>query len=141
MTVDSTGWTGEGTFTAILLEALKGIVAIERIRVEDAPASRADAGYAFISNEVYVTFRRREPVSPRFPLRLLWRKADDIPIVTLEALAGQLARIEGLGEPDYSDQGLLQYLRTERMVPPYQTKGIKVVELVRLYEIGTLPRR
>jgi hypothetical protein len=32
---------------------------------------------------------------------------------------------------------MLQYLRTERIVPPYQTRGYKLVELVRVYEVGT----
>jgi len=36
---------------------------------------------------------------------------------------------------------MLQYLRTERIVPPYQTRGYKLVELVRVYEIGGAPRR
>jgi hypothetical protein len=36
---------------------------------------------------------------------------------------------------------MLQYLRTERVVPPYQTKGYKVVEMVRIYEVGAEPRR
>jgi hypothetical protein len=31
---------------------------------------------------------------------------------------------------------MLQYLRTERIVPPYQTKGYKLVELVRIYEVA-----
>jgi hypothetical protein len=35
---------------------------------------------------------------------------------------------------------MLQYLRTERIVAPYQTKGYKIVEMVRIYEVGT-PRR
>jgi len=35
---------------------------------------------------------------------------------------------------------MLQYLRTERIVAPYQTTGIKVIELVRIYEAGTLRR-
>lgn len=141
MIVDSTGWTGEGTFTAVLLDALKTVDAIEFIRVEDAPASRADAGYAFISNEVYVRFRLRKSARPRLLGRIAWRKRDQTPIVTLEELARQLAAIDGLGEPDYADEGLLQYLRTERIVPPYQTRGVKVVEMVRIYEAGTPPRR
>ena len=33
---------------------------------------------------------------------------------------------------------MLQYLRAERIVPPYQTRGYKLVELVRIYEAGTL---
>jgi len=36
MQVESAGWTGEGTFTAVLLEALKAVEAIEFLRVEDA---------------------------------------------------------------------------------------------------------
>jgi hypothetical protein len=32
---------------------------------------------------------------------------------------------------------MLQYLRTERVIPPYQTRGIKLVELVRIYEAGS----
>jgi hypothetical protein len=31
---------------------------------------------------------------------------------------------------------MLQYLRTERVVPPYQTRGYKLVELVRIYEVA-----
>ena len=34
---------------------------------------------------------------------------------------------------------MLQYLRTERIVPPYQTRGYKLVELVRIYEVGRQP--
>jgi hypothetical protein len=30
---------------------------------------------------------------------------------------------------------MMQYLRTERIIPPYQTRGYKLVELVRIYEI------
>ena len=29
---------------------------------------------------------------------------------------------------------MLQYMRSERIVPPYQTRGYKLVELVRIYE-------
>ena len=45
-----------------------------------------------------------------------------------------------IGAPDYSDEGMLQYLRTERIIPPYQTRGYKLVELVRLYD-ASAPRR
>jgi hypothetical protein len=31
---------------------------------------------------------------------------------------------------------MLQYLKTERVIPPYQTRGYKLVELVRVYEAG-----
>ena len=45
-----------------------------------------------------------------------------------------------VGPADYTDDGMLQYLRTERVIPPYQTKGYKLVELVRIYEVGTPSR-
>jgi hypothetical protein len=56
--------------------------------------------------------------------------------MTLEALASALGAVDGVGEPDYADEGMLQYLRTERIIPPYQTKGVKVVEMIRVYETG-----
>jgi hypothetical protein len=140
MVVDRTNWTGEGDFTAVLIDTLKGIDAIEFLRVEDAPASRADAGYALISNEIYVKFRvERRLASSR--LGGLWRTYGEDRVMTLGQLAGQLAGAEGVGEPDYQDDGMLQFLRTEILRAPYQTKGVKVVELVRVYEVGTAPRR
>ena len=36
---------------------------------------------------------------------------------------------------------MIQYLRAERIIPPYQTKGYKLVELIRIYEVGAEPRR
>ncbi|MBI4484492.1 MAG: hypothetical protein HY655_00635, partial [Acidobacteria bacterium] len=39
--------------------------------------------------------------------------------------------------PDYSDDGMMQYLRVERIIPPYQTRGYKLVEMVRIYEAGS----
>jgi hypothetical protein len=51
-----------------------------------------------------------------------------------------LTAVGEIGAPDYSDEGMMQYLRTERIIPPYQTRGYKLVELVRIYELGT-PRR
>ena len=50
------------------------------------------------------------------------------------------AALDGIGEADYSDEGMLQYLRTERVVPAYQTRGYKLVELLRIYEVGTPSR-
>ena len=41
MQLESSGWGGEGTFTPVLIDALKAVEAIELLRVEDAPASRA----------------------------------------------------------------------------------------------------
>jgi hypothetical protein len=36
---------------------------------------------------------------------------------------------------------MLQYLRSDRIVPAYQSRGYKLIELVRIYEAGTEPRR
>jgi hypothetical protein len=140
MYLDCSGWGGEGTFTPVLIDALKAIETIELLRVEDAAASRAESGYAFISNEIYVRFRtdRRAETIRRFGLP--WRTQVDVKQMTLGELASRLGLTNGVGVPDYSDDGLLQYLRAERIVPPYQTKGYKVVEMVRVYEVGT-PRR
>ena len=61
--------------------------------------------------------------------------------MTLAELATALTALGDVGEPDYGDEGMLQYLRAERIVPAYQTRGYKLVELVRIYEVGTTPRR
>jgi hypothetical protein len=141
MQFDTSGWSGDGTFTLIVSDALRAIEAIEILRLEDAPASRSEPGYAFISNEIFVKFRthRRSETTRYFGVPR--RTEADVKQLTLAGLARQLASIDGVGEPDYSDEGMLQYLRTERIVPPYQTKGYKVVEMVRVYEVGTPPRR
>lgn len=141
MQADTSHWTGEGAFTPVLLAALEQIGAIVGLRVEDAPASRADAGYALIANEIFVRFRleTRETNVTRFGF-LPGRRRVDVPVMTLAGLGDVLAGIEGVGAADYTDEGMLQYLRTERIVPPYQTRGIKVVELVRIYDFGSPPR-
>ena len=139
--LDSSAWSGEGTFTQLLIECLRGVAGIRFVRVDDAPATRSDADYNFISNELYVGFettQRRERVT-RFGVlpgtRTVTEKA-----MTLQALEAALTSIDAIGAPDYGDDGMLQYLRAERIVPPYQTRGYKLVEMVRIYEVGT-PRR
>jgi hypothetical protein len=134
--VDSTGWSGEGTFTATLVDTLQRLPSIEFIRVEDAPASHTEANYSFISNEVYVRFHvERAAEQGRLLGVLPVRRAVWKPVMTLEELERELAAIEQVGAPDYSDEAMLQYLRTERIIPPYQTRGYKVVELVRIYRL------
>jgi len=135
MRIDTAGWTGEGGFTPALVEALKAIEAVAYIRVEDAPSSREGAGYAFISNEIFVRFEilDRRVGARRFGIPV--SRTVQVPAMTLEQLGRALGAIEGVGEPDYQDEGMLQYLRTERIVPPYQTRGTKVVEMVRIYPI------
>lgn len=115
MDVDASGWSGEGDFTQRLIGAMKSLP-IRLLKVEDAPASRSDTGFSFISNELFVVFER--------------------PSMTLTDLQAALTAAAEIGEPDYADDGMLQYLRTERIIPPYQTRGYKLVELVRIYLVG-----
>jgi hypothetical protein len=61
--------------------------------------------------------------------------------LTLPGVEELLAADNDVGRPDYADGMMLQYLRTERIVPPYQTRGYKLVELVRIYEAGTERQR
>jgi hypothetical protein len=141
MELDASGWSGEGGFTQLLIDALRGMPAIRAVRVEDAPASRADAAFSFISNELYVTFdvtRRRVPVK-RFGFIPATAEVAER-TMTLTALEVALAPMAAIGPPDYADEGMLQYLRTERIIPPYQTRGVKVVEMVRIYEAAWADR-
>jgi hypothetical protein len=139
--LETSAWSGEGTFTQLLIDRLRDVDAVRYVRVEDAPATRSDADYNFISNELYVGFAtvEREERIKRFGVlpgvRVVTDKA-----MTLQGLEAALATIDGVGAPDYGDEGMLQYLRAERIIPPYQTRGYKLVEMVRIYEVGT-PRR
>lgn len=62
------------------------------------------------------------------------------PLMTLATLDAHLAAVPDVGSADYSDEGMLQFLRTERVIPPYQTRGYKLVELVRIYQVSPSPR-
>ena len=142
MKVDASGWSGDGEFTRRLIDALQMVRAVSLLKVEDAPASRADAGFSFISNEVFVVFESTERVvrTRRFgfiPRSTVVRQK----ALSLEGLEAALSALQDVGLPDYSDEGMLQYLRTERVIPAYQTRGYKLIELVRVYEAGTTPRR
>ena len=139
MTVDTSKWSGEGTFTQTLIDWLQSAGGIASARVEDAPASRSEADYNFISNEVFVVFSTqavRESVK-RFGFLPVTRTVER-KVMTMSALEEELSSSADIGPPDYSDAGMLQYLRTERIVPPYQTRGYKLVELVRIYEAGAV---
>jgi hypothetical protein len=139
--IDTSKWSGEGSFTQRLVDWLSKLEGLTLIRIEDAPASRSEADYNFISNEVFVAFEtavRLEPVRRLgvFPgsREVTYQKLD---VAGLEAM---LTAAPEIGPPDYADEGMLQYLRTERIVPPYQTRGYKLVELIRLYD-ASAPRR
>jgi hypothetical protein len=139
--VDTSAWSGEGTFTQLLLDRLREVSGIRFVRVEDAPATRSEADYNFVSNELFVGFEttERKERTTRFGFLPATRVVSEKSL-TLSGLEAALTAISDIGAPDYGDEGMLQYLRAERIVPPYQTRGYKIVELVRIYEVGT-PRR
>ena len=139
---DRSNWSGEGQFTQLLLERLPELPGIRRLRVEDAPTTRSEADYQFMSNEMYVEFavQNREEAYKRFGVLPATRLVPE-KLLTLAGLEAALTAMPDVGAPDYSDHGMLQYLRTQRIIPPYQTRGIKLVELVRIYEAaGSDPR-
>ena len=136
--VELSCWSGEGSFTQVLIDHLRTVAQVRLLRVEDAPASRSEADYNFVSNEIFVDFSTRTETTraTRFGFipvsRSIARKT-----MTIADLERVLADAAHIGPPDYSDDGMLQYLRAERIVPPYQTRGYKLVELVRIYELGS----
>jgi hypothetical protein len=134
MDVDTSAWSGEGDFTARLLEVLEQTDEIAALRVEDASSSRSDAGYVLLANEIFVRFatERRRQRTRWLGLLPLTRLVES-PRLTLRGLELRLAGTDGIGPADYADDGMIQFLRTERVVAPYQTRGYKLVELVRVY--------
>ena len=138
--VNTSNWSGEGAFTQLLIDQLRQLDGIAVVRVEDAPASRSEADYNFISNEVFVGFATtvREVGVKKFGFLPVSRSISE-KAMTIAGLDAVLTAVPDVGPPDYSDDGMLQYLRTERVVPPYQTRGYKIVELVRIYEVGFGP--
>jgi hypothetical protein len=140
MRVNTEKWSGEGTFTQVVIDRLQQIDAVDLVRVEDAPASRSEADYNFISNEIFVVFATRRSAERvrRFGIlpgtRTVTTKA-----MTIDGLEAALRDVAEIGPPDYADAGMLQYLRAERIIPPYQTRGYKLVELVRIYEANADP--
>ncbi len=139
--LDSSNWSGEGDFTRRLVDWCTSQPPVAYVRVEDAPASRSDVEYNFISNEIFLRFHTRRRTTRRLLLGVVpLRRAVTEKVMTLDRLESQLADAEELGEPDYADEGMIQYLHTEHIVPPYQTRGYKLIELVRIYEVGSPSR-
>ncbi len=139
--VDTAGWSGEGDFTQKLIDRLGAVDNVAGVKVENAPATRSDADYNFIANEIFVTFATSEREAPTRRLGIIpGKKRVTEKALTLTGLAKVLEESDDIGPADYGDEGMLQYLRTERIIPPYQTKGYKLVELVRIYEAGTPSR-
>jgi hypothetical protein len=135
--IDREAWSGDGDLTRLLIAKLASIEQVGFLRVEDAPASRAGPAFNFICNEIYVAFRVQRAVGSRRLLRLLpvpalvLRKS-----LTLSRLQDLLASDESIGPPDYWDARMLQYLRSERVAAPYRAHGPKLVEMVRIYDVG-----
>lgn len=135
MDVDSGGWSGEGAFTQVVVDRLRTIDKVTLVKIEDAPATRSEADYNFIANEIFVTFAMEDRYEPFRSLGLFTRKRRvSARAMTFDELVTVLEEAEGIGPADYADEGMIQYLRTERVIPPYQTRGYKLVELVRIYE-------
>ena len=142
MDLDTTHWSAEGAFTQTLIDSFQRLDQVACLRVEDVPSSRSDVEYNFISNELFVRFRTRDrAVRSRILGLLPVTRTVTEPVMTVTDLEHALSELEEVGPPDYADEGMLQYLRTERIVPPYQTRGYKLVELVRIYEAGATPRK
>ncbi len=135
--LDTSRWSGDGEFTQSLIDSISLIDRIEILRVEDAPSTRADVEYNFIANEMYVAFTRRArtETTKRFGFLPVHRTVEE-KAMTIAELESSLTGLQSIGPPDYADEEMLQYLRTERIIPPYQTRGYKLVELVRIYEVG-----
>ena len=109
MEVDASGWSGEGEFTKRLIDALEALGVVNRVKVEDAPASRADAGFSFISNELFVFFASTERIVCSHRLRFIPRSTVvREKVMSLAGLETALAGVDAVGGPDYSDEGMLQ---------------------------------
>ena len=115
MSTDRAKWSGDGELTAAVVACLEQLDAIAFLRIEDAPASRADATFAFVSNEIYVGFAERERKQRAWRLGL-WPTTRTVRerAMSLVDLERVLMESPGIGTPDYADETMLQYLRTER---------------------------
>ena len=101
--IDRDRWSGEGDFTEQLLSWLSEQSDVISLRVEDAPSTRTDVEYNFISNEIYVEFKVREFYQSRRVLGVipLGRKSLE-KTMSLEKLNRVLSEESELGEPDYA---------------------------------------
>lgn len=135
--VHTAGWSGEGEFTQSVLARLRLAPSVRHIRVEDAPSSREEPGYLFISNEVFVGLQP----APRRWWPFGRQSTRTTSAAGLDMVQGWLEADPSVGRPDFADAGMLQYLRTQRIIPPYQARGYKLVEMVRVYLARSATRR
>lgn len=137
--LDRDRWSGEGDFTQTLVDWFLECDMITSVRVEDSESTRTDVDYNLLSNEIFVGFR----TCNRVERELLWgviprKRVVTEKLMTLDQLDVALGEDKNIGTPDYADEGMIQFLKTERIIPAYQTKGYKLIELVRIYEVGML---
>ncbi len=138
--IDRAHWSGEGDVTGQLIGWLAERPDVVFVRVEDAVSTRAEVDYNFISNEIYVRFRTRDRQERRRLLGVIpVSRTVAEPALTISELDDALVADPELPDPDYADDGMIQYLQTERVIPPYQTRGYKLIELVRIYESERAP--
>ena len=95
--LDATAWSGEGTFTQLVIDQLREVGAVRFGRVEDAPATRSEADYNFISNEIYVGFATtdRQEAFKRFGLLPASRTVSE-KAMTLAGLESALTALAGV---------------------------------------------
>ena len=124
--IDSSAWSGEGGFTQVLIDCLRELPTVRFLRVEDAPATRSDADYNFISNEIFVGFatvERRERFR-RLGVLPASRPVTE-PAMTIEApeaaltFGGRSGRA-GLQRRDHA----AVHCDPERIVPPYPRREV-----------------
>src|SRR5262249_42249929 len=109
MVVDTSGWSGEGAFTQALIDELQRMPAIAFLHVEDAPATRSEADYNFISNEIYVRFTTTTRVERGTRFGVLPRSTRvEEKTLTIGGLSAALAANPEFGAPDYEDEAMLQ---------------------------------
>src|SRR3989442_230156 len=101
MSIDTSKWSGEGTFTQLLIDQLHEVVGVAFVRVEDAPATRSEADYNFISNEVFVAFETRthDERIRRFGIFPASRSVSE-KVMTMTGLETALTGLPDIGAPD-----------------------------------------
>ena len=138
---DISAWSGEGAFTQQLINWFTEQETIAFLKVEDAKSARADVEYNFISNEIFLQFHTVKKTKKQSLWGVLsFNRTIFDKLMTIEKLHVLLENQQEIGSVDYADADMIQFLRTERIVPPYQTKGYKLIELVRIYEFGATSR-
>src|SRR5262245_36094368 len=95
--LDTAKWSGDGEFTQRVIDAVKDFGSVALLRVEDAPSTRAESGYLFISNELFVGFAVQE--KRRFG-PIPWGVSSK-PSMTFAEFQDVLERADGIGQADY----------------------------------------